>query len=58
MNEPTYVFGTYRLAPARRELFDGDRLLTVQPRVFDTLTYLLQHRDRAVGRDELIAAAM
>lgn len=56
MNASTYSFGAFRLVPARRELYDADRLLPVQPRVFDTLTYLPQHRDRAVGRDELIAA--
>ena len=28
----------------------------MQPKAFDCLTYLIANRDRAVGRDELIAA--
>jgi DNA-binding winged helix-turn-helix (wHTH) protein/tetratricopeptide (TPR) repeat protein len=51
-----YRFGEFTLIPALRELARNGRPLAVQPRVFDTLAYLIQHRDRAVGRDELIAA--
>ncbi|MCR6700958.1 MAG: winged helix-turn-helix domain-containing protein [Dokdonella sp.] len=58
MNESAcrYRFGEYSLIPARRELTHAGRRLSVQPKVFDTLAYLLWHRDRAVGRDELVAA--
>ncbi|MFI4968800.1 MAG: transcriptional regulator [Lysobacterales bacterium] len=44
-----------RLDPAR-ELHCSDVLVTLSPKVFDCLTYPIAHRDRAVGRDELIAA--
>lgn len=49
-------FGQFRLDPARRELRRGSELLTLQPKAFDCIAYLAEHRDRAVGRDELIAA--
>ena len=50
------LFGEYRLDPARRELWRGDARVHMQPKAFDCLTYLIANRDRAVGRDELIAA--
>lgn len=30
--------------------------MNLSPIVFDCIAYLIQHRDRAVGRDELVAA--
>ncbi len=57
MNASTrYRFGEFCLIPSRRELWRADQLLTVQPKVLDALTYLIEHRDRAVGYDELISA--
>lgn len=49
-------FEQFVLDPARRELRRGDELLTLPPKVFDCIAYLAEHRERAVGRDELIAA--
>lgn len=51
-----YRFGLFRLDPATRELWRGDAPVAVPPRAFDCIVYLLEHRERAVGRDELIAA--
>ena len=34
---------------------DGERV-PLPPKSSDCLTHLIEHRDRAVGRDELIAA--
>ncbi|WP_395682779.1 winged helix-turn-helix domain-containing protein [Dokdonella sp.] len=51
-----YRFGEYRLLPARRELWRGDAMVAVPPRAFDCIVYLVEQRERAVGRDELIAA--
>ena len=51
----TYRFGTYCINPAKRELWCGDTLVPLQPKAFDSLIYLLEHRDRVVGHDELIA---
>lgn len=56
MSHVTLHFGEYRVDPAARELQRGDALLQLSPKVFDCLAYLIEHRDRAVGRDELIAA--
>ncbi|HKE48711.1 MAG TPA: winged helix-turn-helix domain-containing protein [Rhodanobacteraceae bacterium] len=52
----TYRFGEFRLVPATRELWRGDAPVAVPPRAFDCIVYLVEHRERAVGRDELIAA--
>lgn len=49
-------FADYHLVTAARELWRGDRLLPTTPLVFDCLAYLILHRDRAVGRDELVSA--
>lgn len=51
-----YRFGRYRVHPARRELWLDEEQVPVQPKAFDCLTYLIEHRDRVVGNDELIAA--
>ncbi len=52
----TYRFDDFELNPATRELREGGELLALPARAFDCLAYLIEHRDRAVGRDELIAA--
>jgi class 3 adenylate cyclase/DNA-binding winged helix-turn-helix (wHTH) protein/tetratricopeptide (TPR) repeat protein len=48
-----YVFGEYALDLARRELCHGDRLVAIEPKMFEVLRYLLEHRDRVVSKDEL-----
>ena len=54
---PALRFDDYRLDPARRELTCDGAPVPLPARAFDCLAYLAAHRDRAVGRDELIAAA-
>lgn len=56
MTAPVYLFDGFRLDPARRELGRADEQIELPPKVFDCIAYLVAHRDRAVGRDELIAA--
>lgn len=56
MNHGVYAFGDHLLDVAARELRHDGELVSLPASVFDCLTYLLEHRDRAVGRDELIAA--
>jgi len=51
-----YRFADFRLNPATRELQRGMELVALPPRAFDCLAYLVERRERAVGRDELIAA--
>ncbi|MBO9663641.1 winged helix-turn-helix domain-containing protein [Dokdonella sp.] len=50
-----YQFDSYRIDPAKRELWCEGKLVPLQPKAFDCLVYLLEHRDRVVGHDELIA---
>lgn len=51
-----YSFEGFRVKVAERELWRGDALLSVNLYIFDCIAYLIDHRDRAVGRDELVAA--
>lgn len=51
-----YAFGEHVLDIRRRELRRGGELLELEPQVFDLLVYLVQHRDRVVGRDDLLRA--
>jgi len=52
----TYRFDGFLLNPATRELHEDGVLVALPARAFDCLAYLIEHRERAVGRDELIAA--
>lgn len=56
MKETLWAFGEFRLHLAAREFYRNGELVALGPRVFDSLAWLLQHSDRAVGRDELAAA--
>ncbi|ODU35820.1 MAG: hypothetical protein ABS97_03065 [Lysobacteraceae bacterium SCN 69-320] len=56
MSAPTYRFGGFRVDPATRRLWKGEDSVALRPKVFDCIVYLIEHRDRAVGRDELISA--
>ncbi|HEX5122380.1 MAG TPA: winged helix-turn-helix domain-containing protein [Rhodanobacteraceae bacterium] len=51
-----YRFGRFRLNPQARELFDGAERVNLPLSTIDSLIYLVEHRDRPVGRDELAAA--
>jgi len=56
MDSPVFRFGGFRLDPVKRELWQGDLLVDVPARVFACLLYLIEHRERAVDRAELIDA--
>ncbi|MBO9661998.1 winged helix-turn-helix domain-containing protein [Dokdonella sp.] len=49
-------FAQFRLIPAARELWKDGQLCHTPPLVFDCLVYLLENRQRMVGRDELVSA--
>ena len=53
---PKYLFGEFELNPASRELLRNGQPVALRPRSLECLIYLIEHRDRAVGRDELISA--
>lgn len=48
------VFGRCEVSVARREVRVDGMLRTLQPRPFDLLVYLIEHRDRVVPTDELL----
>jgi len=50
------VFGAFTLDLDRRELRHQDRLQPLEPKAFTVLAYLLTHRDRAIAKEELLAA--
>lgn len=51
-----YRFDQYSVDPATRELRCAGELVVLSPKIFDCIAWLIEHRDRAVGRDELVAA--
>lgn len=56
MPVPIYRFRNFRLDPQAHELYQDDELVALPLSTLDCLTYLIQHRARTVGRDELTAA--
>jgi TolB-like protein len=48
------AFGDHRLDIERRELRRGTELIDLEPKVFDLLAFLVQHRDRVVSKDDLL----
>jgi DNA-binding winged helix-turn-helix (wHTH) protein len=56
MRSTKYCFDEFELHPASRDLLRNGERVALPPKSFECLAYLLTHRDRAVGRDELISA--
>ena len=52
----TFRFENQVLDCSRRELSRSGEPVTVEPKVFDLLVYLIENRERVVTKDELIAA--
>ena len=48
------AFGPFQLDPDRREFLRDGEPLPVQAKLFDTLVYLVDHRDRVVEKHELL----
>lgn len=46
-------FANCKINAAGRELFRNGDAVSIEPRTFDLLLYLIANRDRAVGKDEL-----
>lgn len=51
-----YRFSEFKLDPSLRELRAGGVRRDVEPKTFDLLVYLLENRDRAVSKDEILEA--
>jgi DNA-binding winged helix-turn-helix (wHTH) protein/tetratricopeptide (TPR) repeat protein len=56
MGTPVYYFGDFCLNPLTRELSRHGEPVALAASAFDCLVYLVEHRERPVGRDELISA--
>ena len=52
----TLHFAGYTFDPGRRELRLQDKVIHLEPQVFDVLAYLIENRDRVVTKDELFAS--
>jgi DNA-binding winged helix-turn-helix (wHTH) protein len=50
------TFGDHRLDIKRCELCCGTEVINLEPKAFDLLCYLVQHRDRMVSKDDLLQA--
>lgn len=50
------TFGDHRIDIERRELRRGADIVNIEPKAFDLLSYLVQHRDRVVSKDDLLQA--
>jgi len=51
-----FDFGNFALDTDKRELTCGPELISIGPKVFDVLVYLIENRDRVVSKDELLDA--
>ena len=49
-----YHFGPYQLDAHRGELCYASHPVEIEPKVFDVLVYLIEHRDRIVTKEELL----
>ncbi|MCD6731986.1 MAG: winged helix-turn-helix domain-containing protein [Burkholderiaceae bacterium] len=56
MPSDVHRFAAFELNPSRRALYLEGREVPLQPRVFDLLRYLVEHRDRVVSKEELLDA--
>jgi DNA-binding winged helix-turn-helix (wHTH) protein/tetratricopeptide (TPR) repeat protein len=56
MTNVRYRFGRHALDPAKRELLHDTEPVALPARVFECLAHLIEHRARAVDRDELARA--
>lgn len=53
---PTFRFAGFMLDLRRGSLREGNRDVELRPKSFEVLRYLVEHADRLVSKDELIAA--
>jgi DNA-binding winged helix-turn-helix (wHTH) protein len=49
-------FGKFQVDREGRELYCGDEAIALQPKVFELMLLLIDHRERVVSKDELLSA--
>ena len=55
MDEETFVFGSFRLIPAQRELLEDVKPLRLGSRALDILVTLVENAGETIPKEELIA---
>lgn len=53
-NKPIYEFGSFRLDPAQHILLRDGQIVSLTPKVFETLRVLVENRGQVVDKDELL----
>src|SRR5688572_31169526 len=56
MNQEVLAFGDIRVDFRRMSVWRGAQVLALEPKTFDVLRYLVEHRDRLVTKEELLDA--
>jgi DNA-binding winged helix-turn-helix (wHTH) protein len=51
-----YEFDDFRLDAGKRLLLRGAQMLSLTPRILDTLLYFVRHQGRVIEKDELMRA--
>ena len=54
--DSAYRFNGWTLEPAQYRFRRGEQLISLRPKTFQTLLYLVEHRNRVVSKDELLDA--
>src|SRR4051794_20555996 len=49
-----YAFGPFRIDVAYCQLWRGEELISLTPKAYDTLVFLVRHRDHVVSKEELL----
>ncbi|HEY6403172.1 MAG TPA: alpha/beta fold hydrolase [Blastocatellia bacterium] len=49
-----YIFGRFRIDASKRLLFEGNELVTLTPKAFDTLLALVENRGTVLSKEELM----
>jgi DNA-binding winged helix-turn-helix (wHTH) protein len=52
----TLQFDRYRLNPVTGQLHDAERVVTLRPKAFEVLHYLLRHAGRITTKEEIFEA--
>jgi len=53
MQDRQFVFAPFRLDPVSQELWRGEQLVALRPKLFAVLRHLLEHAGRLVTREEV-----
>ena len=55
-NPMPFELGDWRVEPSTDALYQGRRKVHLQPKIMEMLLFLVEHRDRVVSKEEILAA--